>query len=1110
MPISNSSRELVERERQARRNDENIRIRNRAALSALFRRDRFVALCVFAIAAVAYLATMSSQVMPGESAEWLATAVGLKENFTARHFVWRKFLWLVASVAPKSHLALFANACFALVSAAAVALLYLVMSQFVSLCCDREFLDTKAPGLAEPRISATSLAGGLVSAAVLAFSAPYWSCASQVRLENFHLAWLLLAVSCLLRFGAGGGMGWLFAFAALEGAGASQESCFVAWAPLLLLYAVWLLWTREKLTPARTAALAAAALVPFALCLFAAVSSHMGSPAVTVYAPGTAALDVARHLLRVLGAGVMSTFGQAWWLILLGLTVLPWLASMAVARNALNGESGIAMFMLHLAIAVTTLCVVLDMRFSPWKLAHGDYQIMPYAMTSLSAGYLVAWLFARASFDCLPADPRRCRIRSGVAAVAAAIVACVAAVRSFPDASPSRTEFVRQFCDRLVESLEGRDWLFTNGAYDAELLLRARERGVPLHVVNLAQPGGLRSTSGYREDLPDVRLRNVAEIAPPALLREWISNREDAGSRVALSIVPDLWHQGPWTAFPSGPVFIGLTPEGADARVEEVPLEDSVRDLLDDLRPVLDSVPDDALPRLRWLSRVMRRAASLSGNNAGFLLETRGHSEEAFRVYDMVRKFDPDNVSAVLNWVSLIRGGLHPEMRDEAVKALEDLRVRRADKSDNIWSLAASCGYVSSPVAFANLGWTWALSGQPTLAANSLGRAIRDVGQGDQTRLRAVLAGVYMRGGELEKSEEEFKRILAEDPGAPNAILGLARIAVMRGDFAAARRRIEEGRSSGIPEDRLLFELGAIELGAGDPDAASTKADELEALDPRSVEARTLRAAILLLRHSAAPSGPSGDAERASALDAMSAVVSDLEKLAGPEDVRTLGPRARMEELEGKWSDARADWTLALRASHGADTAHIRESILRADYALADKSSAARHARDLLAISPDNAFANYILGSLALEAERLESAEDFLRRALENAPQSIPALNDLADAELALGKYDESEALVKRLLGMGVDFYGAWDTLALVRLAKGDKQGAREAMDRALALDVDHDPRISLHYARVLAETGEHDEAVATMRDLMPRRNDFRGRDARDFSALAMRLRIGH
>ena len=1071
-----------------------------------FRGDLRLAVAVFAAAFVVFHISLVPYALPGENAHLLATAAGLKADFASRYWLWRSFMRLVAAVAPVSKLSLFANTVCAAVSAFAVSALFLALSRFVSMSADAEHWESAFGADGEKRVVFMSRAAGLAAAAVLATSAPFWSSAAQVRPETFHLAWLLVSAVALMRFCVTGSSGWLATFAVLHGAGRSQASCFVAWAPLFWGAAAWSLWTRDRLTPARASIFAGIGLASFLLFFWLSAHAFWVSPACAVYGAEKEFADVAQRIARDLVSGVMSAFGRAWWLILLGLAVLPWLSAVVVSRRALNGDGGIAMYLLHVAIGVTTLCVIADFRFSPWQLSRGEYQIVPYAMTALSAGYLVAWLLSEAAHDNLPGDPKRATLRSWISVGVAGVIAAAAACHNVDDACLRGIRFPKSWTDLALDGLQGRDWLFTDGAMDANLLIRARERGIPLHVVNLAQPSGLRATADFRDALPDVRLRNVSEIGLVPMLREWLANRKDASERVALAILPDFWHLGPWADYPSGFFFLGAAPADVDKLVSsgyDGGTMESFSAMEADFSP-----GEKALPQLRYLAEHLLHRASLAGNNLGFLLETHGRDEEAFGIYDYVSHFDPDNVSAVLNWVSLIRGGLHPELADEATAALDKLRTARADRNDNIWTLASACGYVSSPVAFANLGWTWALSGQPTLALNSLNRALRDVHPVDQSRLHSALAGLYLQGGDLEKSEFAYRKVLEEDPGSPQAIIGLVRIAVMRGDFSEARRRLESALAAGIAPERVLFETGAIELASGDPGKARVIARRIIELDPESVEARSLLAAVPLQEYSEAASGPAGDGMRAAALDELSAVVDDLSALAGPENVRTLSTRARLRELQERYAEAREDWTDVLRVTPEQDSLPVRESILRLDFALMDKVNAARHARDVLARSPGHSFANYILGSLAIERDKLESAEDYLQRALDGAPDSVPALNDLADVKFQLRKYDEAEALVMRMFRSGLEIYNAWDTLASVRLAKGDVAGAREAIDKALSLDTGHDPRVSLHLVQILAAQGETSRATGVMRELFSRRDEFRGSDARDFAAVAARLRV--
>ena len=148
------------------------------------------------------------------------------------------------------------------------------------------------------------------------------------------------------------------------------------------------------------------------------------------------------------------------------------------------------------------------------------------------------------------------------------------------------------------------------------------------------------------------------------------------------------------------------------------------------------------------------------------------------------------------------------------------------------------------------------------------------------------------------------------------------------------------------------------------------------------------------------------------------------------------------------------------------------------------------------------------MGSNALEFDRAESAEAFLERVLKASPDHLYALNDLAFAKYRLRKYDESEALARRTIDLEPRWGGAWDTLGCVMLARGDAAGARAAMDNAMQLDNDNDPRYHLHYAQVLEAQGESDRARTIVRGLLRARDSFNGQDRRELDEIAGRLRV--
>ena len=1088
----------------------------RAADARLFRRNLVAAAFVFGVALLAYLAfSLRSFALPGEPAEALAGLSGARPNLMERYMVWRGAVSAVLAIAPSSCAVGAANLFHAVVSALAVALLFLVFAQFLLLLADRDVFETAVGGDPSLPLWRVSLAGGLAAAIALAFCAPWWATAAQAHPYSFHLAWLLLSALCLLRFGATGRLGWMAAFALLHGAGMSQASCFVGWAPVFFLYAVFVLWGEERLTPRSFLGLALLGLVPAVLLLLWNAGEFSSSPGAAILGSDRTFWFVFRSLGRGLLGGVYKSVNSTYWTILVGLCVAPWIASMLVGRRATNGEGGVAMAGMHLAIAATTLAVVLDLRHTPWRLVQGfEHPILPYAMSALSVGYLVAVSLTTVLHVAARAreNDREPRVRGPAAAILAAAGAILlyAVWNNSDDASLRPWSFLPRYADATLDDMDGRPWLVTPGLFDANLMLRARERGIDFHPINLADQTA-RSVAFYKDSLPDIGLRNTAEVGTFALLHEWLEKRDDAPDSLAFAYVPHFWQLGSFADVPSGVVFAGLRPEEA-AAMPLGPVAERVRGRMDALQPLFDAIPTNAHPRVLGYSGVARSQVSMAGNNAAFLLLSRDLKEEAFDLFERVRAFDPGNLSATLNWIRLVRDGLHPERAPDVDAAVAELA---ANPPEDGWALASRSGYVADPFYFARQGLSWAASGQANPALQSIGEAFDAIAPEDQGAIRRKMADLFLSSGNFAASEDAFRKILEEDPADRNAILGLFRIALFQGRFDEAKALLESARVAGVPGARILYETAVADLLAGSVDQARAIAQRLLELDPAGADARLLLANIHATE--AERCDKAGDAEgRAVAVAALRRELSELARTAVADDARVLVLSARASAFEDKPADARAELLGALKAAEQSavrarssfDPVPLLSEVLSLDFRLADRKSGVAHAKEILRRAPDHPFANWVMGSNALEFDRAESAEAFLERVLRASPDHLYALNDLAFAKYRLRKYDEAEALARRTIELEPRWGGAWDTLGCVMLARGDAAGARDAMDNAMKLDSDNDPRYHLHYAQVLEAQGETDRARTIVRGLVRARDSFHGQDRRELDEIASRFRI--
>ena len=1062
----------------------------------LFRVNAFVSLGLLAAALAVYAFHLVPGALPGVSADSILSILGLESGVPTRHLAWRRIVGWAMAAAPAGSQTLAANAVSMVFSSLNVALAYFVSSQLLLLCMDYEFFENRLKRDPTGRLGSAAVLGGLATAGTLLFCAPCWTIAAETRPDPFYLAWLLFSTALVLRFGATGRVGWLAAFAVVHGAGLSQTACFWGTFVPFALYGLYVLWASDKLDRLHALVPVALLLAVFAGCLwidFSTVRSgefYKGAP--------TAAKFVLGQIRTGIG-GVTGSIPRAYWMILIGLAVAPFVASLVTAHRALNGERDVAMLAMHAIVAVVTVLVVLDPPFSPWQLYNGESpQLLPHAFVALTVGYLVAWSDLSLAFKGgseRPLSGARCAL----AAVAAVLVAFSAA-HNAAGASPRRVRFVGRFLDATLDGLQGRDWVVTGagGLFDAALRVRGHERGMDVKTIDLSGSNKPRALGEVTRLAPTVRLRNVARVGFVPMLKEWITRGEEAGREIALSCYPDLWNLGEWDVLPSGLVFLGVPRGEAVPEASSFPPE-RFRELLDLFKAELDEVGEDDFPWRRRLKYYIRQQVAFAGNNLAFLLEGAGRDEEACDLYRALHEFHPQHVPSLLNWASLVGKGLHPEDEDAVREALEELQKDvKARRHPELANLALFSGYVSDPAAYAVAGWHWARSGEPRLAIVSLRNAADRLGPDRQNGILAALAEMQFIRGDAAASEESWRLVLEDDPGDNRALVGLFGVCLLDHRLDEARGWLEQCRIAGVSRGRLFQLEAALDLALGDIDAARTAAAEFRSLLPDAPEGPMLLIQIEVASFHQA----SSEEEREAVLERLRAEVDSLGRLLGQEKTPFLFAMGECMRLENRFAASRQNYLAALAQMEPGDRLyrHTLSNVLELDFRLADKPSAREHARELLALDPDHPFANYILGSLALDTENWESAEDYLLHARETT-SAFFVLNDLAVAQQQLGKIVEAEETALRAVAAGPDEYAPHDTLGYVLFAKGQTEAAMAEFERAQVL-FGTDPRIDLHVAMGALALGQADRARRIADALKEDAISFAGQDDLDWRKL--------
>ncbi len=1058
----------------------------------------WISLALGAVAFIVYLITLAKGPQPGVSSDLAVSALGISPNFSPMHFLWRKIVAAVAGLGGANASAAI-HMTSALFGAVAAGLCYSVMVRALSLVIDplqAAKLPAAQQSLAVNTAKRAVRLGGICASLALAFCIPFWISATACYYHPFYIAWLLLALNLFFAYYQSSDDRILFAWAVVHVAGMTQTSVFIDFFPFLgalVLFKILSGKTTSYLRPILIAAVGG--LIGSALLLVSA-NAFVHSPGCEL-AWGTSATfaRAVKTLAHALWAGTRGNIMRAPWLILVGLSIAPWCAAIVTASRAINGEKSLSFYGLHTIIAVISVLVVLDFRASPWRfLGISNTTIVPYLLTAQTFGYVATYLYLLPGmiFE-YGTNERLCaRLRAAVAVVFP-LIAVVAAVSNGVNETNNRySGLFSAYADEMLDSMDGRTWLATNGILDNVLRLRAHERGQTFETINLAAPFSPTAIKRIQQKLDNVQLKNSATMGLVTLVQEWITlHPEDVTQSLALSILPDFWGLGKYQTLPNGLVFLGTTdeelkkidPDATLAKHEAMWKEFSDR---------FEAVPKSAPFRVRaYIDQIMRTQLSFVGNNLGYLFSTLSRTEGfdaatkkkyadlAYAVYGKIHELDPRNISALLNW-SIYVFDRDPSLKEKAIADLDELK-KSIDVSISglpLWSLSRVFGYVENPRAFAELGWAWANTGQPNLAMQAIATAEAAVPEERRSKLKAVSAKLSLLANKPKESERVYYEMLVEDPGDLTALMGLANLNAISGNTAQAREFLNRAKEAGESATPLKLTSALIYYAEGEHVLARAILQEIVDVEPQNTSAWSLLCIVL---------------NEQKDIPGMKEAVRHLETAVGTEHFQTLIARAVLAELGENENGESLDAAERLRAARDIYVRASRQQpanvvllgqILSLDFRLNDKLHAREDAMKLLRLDLNHSFANYVMGSLSIDSEAFSEAEAYLRRSVEAAP-GIANLNDLAYVLYRLGQIEEAGVRVQQAFNLdGADqIYALWDTNGLVLLAQGKVEEAQTAFRHALDL-FGEDLRISVHLADAESRLGHKERATELIRTI--------------------------
>lgn len=1011
------------------------------------------------LALVLYVTTLSRGAYPGESAGLMATELGLNPLGTSAHLLWGWIVDLVASL-PFGSLVTRLNLLSAVCAATVIAIFFGILAEAVWIVIP---VTDQNVGVA----NRASLWAGMVGSVALMGAMPFWYAANRFHPAAFDLLLLLVLAKLMMTFvrRANVSAGLLFAF--FYGAFAVEFATLIVFAPLVLAGVLSALWLNGDLRWGRVLPIAGCLLLGMLLYVPAAWTMQNSEAFQMSQGQGfwQALLYVAKGQYQL----IASSLPQIGWLLVIIVGIVPWLAVVVVARRGLNEERDRGLYLLHLSLTAVVIAVLFNAPFSPWSVL-GPWRLLvtPYVLLAFCYGYLAAYwhLFPRLFVQNAEEDePGKRWVREYGGVIPSGLmlaVALVAGALNFSGADARPAGPLNQYADAVVKTMAGRSWLVTDGVMDSNIQLAAREQGVSLRLLNLQQGNNGLYMKHVARSFEDVRMKSLAEVDGMAFIREWMESDTNFTRHVAFLSFPDLWLSASLQPVPDCVHFIGaraLADVDLDAlwtRHQDFWSQPFVKELAA-LRKKNSTLAYPAANVMRHLSMV--------ANNLGVVLEDAGQRKQAYEAYVKARELDEGNISAMLNQVTMLERGYAAA---DADKVKEDFKefLKNLKQKFQIWSLSRIYGYVRMPEAYANLGMSWAYSGQPGMAVAGYKRAI-ELAPDQKDQLSQGLAMAYLAQDQAEAGEEILRQLLEKEPGNLRILMSLARLAAQKNRFDEAAQLLDRAQKAGVPKERIAMEYAVMHLASGNPGKARVVLQELVDLNPGMTSAWALLAGVFMMENDD---------------KALDECERKLSRAKGQDFITTV-VLAQIALRHARIVEARTylDQALAMRPN----TPLLLDLLLRLDVQEGRRDWASGHIRNLLLLDPGHPFANQVLASMQLERKEYTQAENSLRKSL--ARNSDPAvMNDLAWVLQEKGQLDEAEGAVRAALKANEKMGVAWDTLGMIMMKRGKWAEAGEGFQKALSLSPES-PIVQYHMALLYDKKGEFRKAAELADNLLAR-----------------------
>lgn len=928
-----------------------------------------------------------------------------------------------------------------------------------------------------------SVLGGLATATVLAFTAPFWLVSTRLYPHAFHLMLFLMIINMLLTYLHTGSSFALFPVVLLLTATCLESPLFLFLLPIAGFFLLRTMEDNEQLAMHR---MLGVIMVGIAGLLVAITGLYKAANHCELITNASNRLLLTTYGSTLLN-NIVSWIPSYGWSFTFVLFLFPAAIALFVFTNAFHGRRTFLLLLMELGLGLSFIPAMLNLRKSLWGIARqtSEIPLFPYVLTAFFVGLLFAVFFLMRDVFLAHGDedleyyeyrdnPILCKL-GALLCWPLAILVCVTPFRNKVDVDPEVGTFVDTLSKDLYWTLGTRNWLINNSLFRYQIMMHAFNDKRKMRFVSTDPVSDTYDASPIIEVISKDpafepirnRMLNAADISPSTFISEWLAIDMNAYMSIAIFQRPEVWRDNGYHAVPNG-FFLRGSPKTRPLDLES--LRKNFLGFIEQLHPYLFPEESDSIRLFTSYRQQLRKQVSRQLNEMAFLYVEAKKPLEADALYKKADEVAHDgNLSAVLNRYQLtldksipLSNDLHIYLRTLAESGrLTDLTARKI-QNENGTLLRNNI----VEVVRKNFGRK-AISFKNVILKN---QKLRDplIALRDKKRELYQSATKAMDEYRFEDADHLLNILFDLDETDTFVLLNKAQIALGQGDAPNAGLWMDLAKENGVKEaDLAWYEASLLVL--------DKKINEAQKLIEKAIPANTQDARLwALLADILLEKGE----------------FYELENRVNPalRNATSKKPNASFYKLKGY---------LLLRSNDlmGARTAFldtlglnpsltkVREELLKIDDRLSVPTFSESDAKAMLRLNPDHAFANYLLGRARLERGKIGQAEDLFQRSL-SKQTNIPAAVGLASVWIEQEKFDKAEVVLRTALKE--DETNTFARITLINLLLKMEQGEEAyLLIQPLLKATPEDLDLRLTYVRIRMLQGKLEESAQIVSELL-------------------------